>query len=273
MKRGLTMLLGGMAAALPAGCAKPPPEGQVLAQVNGTDITRRDLAVETQEAGGDGMPPMDLLGKVVDRTLLANAARDDGIDRTPEYLAAVRRNREQLLADMYVQRMGRAIPAPGPADIADYIARHPQAFGRRAMIDFRRIDVARTPATESALRGAPDFDAAVGQLASVGAKASISAGTLDTGAVPADVAAALEQARSGRLAIIPSGSSLVAYTIGGYRPIPLSGADASAAAARSLTLERLARAVDDRLREARERSTIRFQPGLAPATPAGGSPS
>jgi peptidyl-prolyl cis-trans isomerase C len=272
MKRCLAMLLCAMAGVLLVGCTKPPPQGQVLAQVDGTDITRRDLAIETQAAGGGGAAATALLDMVVDRTLLANAARDQGIDRTPEYLATVRRNREQLLADMYVQRIERTMPAIRPEDIADYVARHPQAFARRAVIEFRRIDVVRTPATQGALRGARDFDEAVRKLARVGAKANVTAGTLDTRAMPADVAIALEKAQRGGLAIIPSESALVAYAVGGYRATPFAGVNANEAAARSITLERLGKEVANRLQEARARSTIRFQPGLAPSNLAGDSP-
>jgi len=206
---------------------------------------------------------------VVDRTLLAEAAREQGIDKTPEFLATARRNREQLLADFYVQRIAKTIAAPKPQEIAGYIARHPQVFARREMIAFRRVDVVKTPTAESALRSARDFDAAIRQLASVGAKAVVSSGTLDTGEVSADVAGALEQVKDGRLAIVPLGYALAAYAVGARRATPLVGDDANDAAIRSITLERLSNAVADRLRRARANATIRFQPGLVPPTSAG----
>lgn len=152
-----------------AGCADRTPTGQVIATVNGEDVTMRDLAAEMSAIGYTGDAEQvrgPLLRQMVDRRLFVQAARAQGIDRSPEYLARFRRLREILLADMLVERMAREAPQPSPAELADHIAANPWAFAERRIVEVtdadggdganRRIDTADlTPDQARALTAAP----------------------------------------------------------------------------------------------------------------------
>ena len=69
------MALGGIGI-VPAGCADRPPTGQVLASVDGDDVTKRDLAVEAALTRLGQLDPTVLIaadgyrfnGKTFDRT-------------------------------------------------------------------------------------------------------------------------------------------------------------------------------------------------------------
>lgn len=128
----------GLALALLAGCIDPAPTGQVVAVVKGEDITLRDLAAEVAASGTTRSAAEvrgELTRQLVDRRLFVQAAQARRIDRSPEYLARLRRLREILLADMLVERMAREQEQPTPAQRAAFIAANPWAFAERRIID------------------------------------------------------------------------------------------------------------------------------------------
>lgn len=133
-------------------CSEPVPQGQVLAVVNGEDVTQRDLAAEAA-VRADQVP--GVVAELIDRRLLAEAARAQGIEQTPEYLAAMRRAREQLLVQGLGRQLAAKIPAPRPADIAAYIAGRPHAFAERAVVALDRADTTASMTLDSARLG-PD---------------------------------------------------------------------------------------------------------------------
>lgn len=123
----------GIVAIAPAGCADRPPTGQVLASVDGDDVTKRDLAVE---AGVTRLPPGPVtLAAIVDRKLLVRRAKRDRLDLTPEYLAAVRRFREATLATLAVQQVAGTLPLPGDAAVRAFVAAHDWRFARRQLVE------------------------------------------------------------------------------------------------------------------------------------------
>ena len=93
-------------------CGSPEPTGQVIARLDGSDITRRDLLVELQATAGGldadlATAEPALLRRVADRRLLAAEARRRRIDRSPEYLGLERRAREELLVALLDRRTPR----------------------------------------------------------------------------------------------------------------------------------------------------------------------
>ena len=93
-----------------SGCSRPPPSGQILARVNGTDITRRDVLIELTASGApadvnaDSVTPA-LLDRLVSRQLLVDEATRLSIDRSPEFLGEMRRSRDILLTQLLGERL------------------------------------------------------------------------------------------------------------------------------------------------------------------------
>ena len=126
IKAGVTLCIAGMG---PMACADHPPSGQVLASVDGDDVTKRDLAVEA--ALTRLLPGPATLQAIVDRKLLVRRAKRKRLDLTPDYLAAVRRFREATLATLAVQQAATALPPPGDAAVRAFAAAHDWQFARR----------------------------------------------------------------------------------------------------------------------------------------------
>ncbi|MBX9881838.1 MAG: hypothetical protein K2X73_07685 [Sphingomonas sp.] len=240
-------------------CAKPAPSGQVLVDVDGTDITRRDLVVELQSPEGRGVAPAALIERLIDRRLLAAAARNDGLDQSPDYLGQVRRQRELLLAQIYIDRIAQTVPPPTAAAVATYIARHPQAFAERRLIDALRLTTAPTPVAQRLLRAAPNIAPAAAALARAGQVAKLEPVTFDSAAVPPATFAAL--AGSARPVFTDATDRIEAIMPLRVRPAPLTGAAATDEARRALTTAAVTARIAERLQTARARARIRRQSG------------
>src|SRR3546814_6815938 len=68
------------------------------------------------------------LQRLVERRLLAQAARDDELDKTPDYLLRERQLRDALLVQLMGQRAERALKVPGQQEIDKFIADNPLMF-------------------------------------------------------------------------------------------------------------------------------------------------
>lgn len=127
-----------------ASCAPEPPGGQVLARVDGVDITRRDLLVELTASGAPADVDVDnaqpaMLDRIVARTILVAEAKRQAVDRSPEYLGLERRGRDLLLVEQLRQRIAGRLPAPSGAEIDRYLAQNARAFDERSLLQVDRI--------------------------------------------------------------------------------------------------------------------------------------
>ncbi|OQW46368.1 MAG: hypothetical protein A4S16_11005 [Proteobacteria bacterium SG_bin6] len=144
------MRRGAWLPALLAACTPAAPAGQVVARVDGTEITERELRAEAAAAGADAATPAtrgQLIARLIDRKLAAQAARRARLDRDPALQLAMRRGTEQMLAEALYDGFQRAVPAPGADAVARFIAANPQRFAARTGYLVDRL-VAPGPAAE-----------------------------------------------------------------------------------------------------------------------------
>jgi hypothetical protein len=137
------------AALMLAGCGGGEPEGQVAARVDGIEITEREVAGEAAAIGADVHEPGErarVIDRLIDRKLLARAARSALVDRTPAAQIDVRRAREDALARTYAQRIGAQAPPPDPAVIDRFIQANPHLYAARVTYVVDRLTVPQASA-------------------------------------------------------------------------------------------------------------------------------
>lgn len=131
-----------------AGCSSEPM-GQVVATIDGKEVTRRELQAELDAEGSaftaDPRTRAAALEGVIDRKLLAEAARRALVDRMPTFQAAVLRDRERLLAQSLLARGAESLPATTAADISARIAAQPWRYGERTALLIERSDADGRP--------------------------------------------------------------------------------------------------------------------------------
>ena len=187
--------------ALLSACGEPEPQGQVIARVNGVDVTRRDLMVEAQASGLPADADMrsiqaPLLDRIITRQLAVNEALRLELEKTPEFQGELRRTRSILLADALRRRLGQGLSPPGEQDVRTYMATHPHMFAQRRQI---LADVLALPAGEKAtglLRAGESFAAFAARMTQV---RGLQPGTavIDSATLSRDEAAALDRSTAG----------------------------------------------------------------------------
>jgi EpsD family peptidyl-prolyl cis-trans isomerase len=279
MRMNRWKLMGGCALALLAlsGC-KREATGQVAAVVNGDEITLAEL---NQEIGGDQLPKnvdkkaiqRAALQKIIDRRLVAQVAREDGIDKQPEFLARQRQAEELLLIQMFGQKLNRAARMPEASAIDKYIAENPTVFGERTIYQLDRIQFP-IPADTKPLQAIKDdhsMDAVATRLNSLGIKFQRSAGGLDSAQIPPQVLARIKALPDGEPFAIPQGRLMTVAVVTGSETRPFVGPEARPVALERLRTQNLENTLGDRLKAARSSAKIEYQSGFAPAPAASGA--
>ena len=148
-----TVLLGSaMAAALAlAGCDKGEkvPEGQVVATVDGTEVTIHELNAELATIGNRaaGVPPKLVeslaLARVVERKMLSNEARKRDLDKSPEFLLTRERGNETLLVQALQSSIQEKVQQTPREAAQKYVSENPQVFGDRKIFTLDQIQFLR----------------------------------------------------------------------------------------------------------------------------------
>jgi EpsD family peptidyl-prolyl cis-trans isomerase len=127
------------------------PKGQVVATVGGDEITRTQLRAELGQnaavagANADARRQLEqaLLQQIVTRKVLADAARKDGVDKTPEFAMMRERAEETVLVQAYQEKLAKSVPAVSREDVLKFISDNPDIFGQRKVFVVDQIRMAR----------------------------------------------------------------------------------------------------------------------------------
>lgn len=271
MKHKLTIAVSIAALTLLSACQKEAT-GQVAAVVDGEEITLQEINAELQNArlpeGTDKKAASQVvLQRLIERRLLAKAARADGLDKEQEYLIRSRQVSDALLVQMLGERASRGVQVPNDAAIQTFIGHNAGTFGNRTIFTTDQVQF-RMPSDPKILQAfQPDhtMEAVIARLNQLGIKYTRRTAELDSLQFPQ---AAVDQIRStpqGEPLIIPSGGGVTIATVTGTRLAPIAGDDAKALAVQGMRNKEVAGIIEQRLKAERAKAKIQYQPGFAPA--------
>lgn len=275
------MLFAGQAVMLLLlGACHKTASGQVVAIVNGEEITQQDLNGELQgatiPAGADKKQAMgQLLQRVVDRKLLVQEAKAQGLDRSPEYLDQVRRSQDGLMIDLLASKATKGISLPDSAAVSRYIATNPTMFSGRRRYALDQIVFPQPADTKilGELGPAHSLDSIAAILSAHGIQFGRGKGQLDTATVPPAIASRLATLPAGEPFLVPDRGRMVASVITSTQAFPTPEEEAKPAAVKLLRQQSLSDAMRRQLEKARASAKIEYKPGFAPTKqPAGGTP-
>lgn len=107
---------------------------QVVAQVNGAEITVSQLGAALQSKGAEGATPQvakQAIDALIDEQLLVKEALDNKLDRDPAVVQAIEHARRQVLLHAYVDRMVFPKETISASDQIAYYKAHPELFEKR----------------------------------------------------------------------------------------------------------------------------------------------
>jgi len=124
------------------------PTGQVVATVGSREITRRELQAEMGGAAGATPAAQKAaqqlaLRRIVQRVILANAAKEQGLDKDPNFALLSQRADETILAQLLESKTAASVPAPSTEEIQQYQQTHPDQFADRKIFDVDQIRVSQ----------------------------------------------------------------------------------------------------------------------------------
>lgn len=265
-------LLGGalIAGLLVTGCQKTP-KGQIVAIVNGDEISQAELNAELQGAQIPDSADRDtlrrqVLQRLVDRKLIVQKAREQGLDKTPEYVAQQRRLEENLLVSMLGQKIAATVPLPDDRDITQYIADNPTQFSarERLLLDQIQFQAPKDVKKLLMLKDAHSLDDVAAGVQKLGLAFSRGKGVIDTGRLDPQLTAVINKLPPGEPFVLPSNGQYVASVIVGRDATPTPSQVGRQAAAEMVRRRELIAESKAQVARARSTAEIEYQPGFEP---------
>jgi EpsD family peptidyl-prolyl cis-trans isomerase len=135
------------------------PTGQVVAKVGKEEVTALDLQsalanFKAPNAQVRKAAEQQALAQIVQRKLLAQAARKQKLDKTPEFARQEQQMTEALLVRDWQDKLVKAVPAPNSDEVNQFIAAHPDLYSARKIfsVDVVRFQPPNDPTLAKALQ-------------------------------------------------------------------------------------------------------------------------
>lgn len=279
-KTVLLLALAGMATS----CKKEgaaAPTGQVVATVDGEEITATEL---TQEMANTPMPQDPkaqqqirnaVLQTIVNRHLVAKAAREQGLDKSPEMAVQKQKMEDMALIQSLEKSLAAAVPNPSREEADRYIADHPNSFGQRKIYVVDQIVSAPMPRPVveqlQPLKTLPDIDALLTRN-NIQHQAGVS--TIDGASADPDLINRIAQLPQGEVFVVPNNGAFVINQIRESRTDPIPAQRAQAAAMAILKRKRMQETVGKRFQEILKagEAKVSYAEGYKPAPRPSGAP-
>lgn len=277
-KAGLALSVAA-ATLLLAACEKKVG-GQVVAVVDGQEITQNEL---NAELNGQQIPPgadrkavmQQLLQQIVNRKLLVGRAKDQGLDKSPTYLAQVSRAQDTVLINMLAANAAKLTTVPDTAAAARFMAQNPSLFAgrKRYVLDQIVFQATSDAALQAKLKPAGTMAAVEAVLKESGIAFQRGSAQLDTAALPPPVAARIAALPPGEPFVVPQNGQVVVSVIRSAEAAPVPAAQAQPAAIELLRRQTVEQAMRKQTDDARKAATITYADGFAPPKPPAGPPA
>ncbi|MEG3174726.1 hypothetical protein U1872_00675 [Sphingomonas sp. RB3P16] len=245
--------------------------GQVVAVVNNEEVTRQELQAEAEAArvpatADKHTATVALLQRVVDRTLLADYAHQQGLDRGPEFVARRRFLEQTLLAELALRKLAGTQPEPTQAEVQAFIAAHPTMFSQRQQLTLDQVQfpvLADTKQFQSIAK-LPTMDAVVQQLKAAGIAYKRGTPVVDTGALEPSVASQIINLRNGEVFDISTGGVSFISVITARSTAATQPAAWAATATEAIRRERSGKTLEASMAKLRKDAKIEYDPALKP---------
>lgn len=247
------------------------PTGQVVAVVNGEEITLQELNAQIAKmnlpAGADGKQVrQEVIKQLVDQRLLAGAAKEEGLDRDPSYIVQQRRMNEDLLVQLYGKKFADTMRAPDDTAITKFIAENPNMFGQRKsyIVDQVSFDMPANVEMLKSLEADKTLADIKASLTRMGIKFIEGKNSIDSANVPPSLLAQILKLPAGEPFIVPAQGRVAVSVITGSQDLVVPEEQIKPMAARAMRAENLGKIMKSKLDEAKAKAKIEYQEGYAP---------
>ena len=267
------------AATLIAGCHKAPT-GQVVATVDGDEITLTELNAELATmqipANADKKLVQNAaLERIIERKLLAGSARQEGIDQNPEFIVRRQQMEDALLVQLLAKKISGGVKAPGAGAIDKYMADNSNMFAGRTIYTVDQIQFDAPKRTEylKALAAAKTMPDVVTALDSNGIKYQRGNAQMDSAIVPPQMMAQILKVPAGEPFVVPMGGKVAVSVITGNKAAPMTGDTVRPYAMNAVKNAELGKLLQARLASEKGKAKIQYQSGFSAPPAPGAAPN
>ncbi len=268
---GQRIVLAIILACVVSACEKKP-SGQTIAVVNNEEITAADL---NAELNSENLSPGDAtkdarnnaLDRLVDRRLLAQQAKSDGLDKSPEFINQQRRSTDDLLINMLISRQANTQQVPSADEIAKFEAVRPGMFANHEVWTLNTIiyPLPKDPTVTAKIAAAKSLDEVAQALTAAGIQFSKNTRQLDTAMLPANLYNQVANLPSGEPFIAPGPDKAIASVISARQPSPFTPDQARQLALSQMRREKVDQLVSQRVKDLKAKAKIDYGSGFGPA--------
>ncbi len=257
------------------GGSKPKaPTGQVVATVGGHEITVRQLNAELNGAApvapaAQKEQKRAALNFMIERTVLADEARKQGIDKDPDFILLGQRAMDTLLAQQLQAKVAAAVPAITLDEANRFENANPNIFAERKIfeVDQIRMNQPSDRAILAKLQPLKTLDEVVSLLTESKIPFQRATSTIDAVGQNPKLIDAIVALPPQEVFVFPAGNQIMINQVKSARTEPFTGDAANKYAMNVLRMERTQTAVQRQMAAilAKAKSTIVVSKDYAPA--------
>jgi EpsD family peptidyl-prolyl cis-trans isomerase len=278
------VLLGVAACLVLSGCNKggKEPTGQVVATIDGEEITVIDLRNEmgnfrAPDAKARNAAERQALDNIITRKLLAGAAKEQKIEKTPEFAQQQARLNETLLVRTWQDKLVKAVPPPSRDEVNGFIAKHPDLYANHKVLVLNQVVFPR-PANQglvAQLQPLKTMDEVTQWLTAKGIPYRSGSDQADVLQMQPEIVDQIMKLPPGELFVMPAGNMLAVNEIREARVTPLPNDVAAKHATQYLTAVRTREAIRRQFGAAlaARRDEVKYAKAYQPTKPPAKAPA
>lgn len=250
-------------------CGESKPGGQTVAVVDGQPVTQMELRSEVSSVPAKNRASVErqALQTIINRKVLVEAAKDQGLEKDPRFQLELEKQKEALLSRMFLEKATADITGNiSAADVATFLSQHPQIGPRRQILDIQQVGFT-LPTGKAALadikatKTMPDL-LLVLQKHGIAAQQKVS--KADTAALPLEVYDALQKTRGGEPLVIVNGPQAIGQIVASATDAPLPSNQAETLARTTIANIRGKERVKQQIDALRGAAKIQYGEGYGP---------
>lgn len=281
MKRHNLLLSALASVAVLTGCSsEAEPTGQVVATVDGVEITQTELNAELAGIKGRNATEQAALQRaalqnIVNRTLLTQAATEQELDKSPDGAITKRRAEQMALISLLEKSITAQTPAVSTEEAQEFVTENPTLFDQRRIFLVEQIAVnANSPKLLKDLEPLNTMPEVQAYLTSMKLNSQLSFGVIDALQTDPAITRQIMALAPDAVFVLPQGETIRINRIRDTQVVPVSGSDAINIAKEILANQRrqqlLVNAINGILEQGKSKVkySAAFKPPEAPATKA-----
>ena len=185
-----------------------------------------------------------MLQKMIERKVLAQNAKTQGLDKSPDYALQQNRATEALLAQALQTKLVKDVPKPAAEEIQRFITDHPNSFAERKIFTVDQVQMARPGAAMAKdLMPMKTLDSVVAYLNDKKVPFKRDSGPLDAVGQDPRLVDAIQKLPRGDIFIIPVNGGITVNAVRDEKTQPFTGPGATDFATQVLTREHVQQTV------------------------------